>query len=117
MALSRGDAAQAGRHYREALTHSYRHGSKIDLVSCLVPLAAVAALEGQPVRAVTLWAAAVTVVASVASSDDRVHVDAARGQLTEREVADSEAAGRAMTLDQAVQYALQGGTADESPAE
>jgi non-specific serine/threonine protein kinase len=134
MALSQGDAAQAGRHYREALTHSYRHGSKIDIGSCLGPLAAVAALEGQPVRAVTLWSAAVAFDASVAASDDlwattvrintsvaasddRERVDAARGQLDAREAAAAEAAGRAMTLDQAVQYALQYGEADEPPTQ
>jgi non-specific serine/threonine protein kinase len=107
MALSWGDAAQAGKYLREALTLFYRHGIKGGSGSHLGALAAVAALEGQPARAVTLWVAAVTINPAIAASDDRVHVDAARGQLTEREVADAEAAGRAMTLDQAVQYALE----------
>ena len=73
----------------------------------------VAAAEGQATRAVTLWSAAVTVDASIASWEYREHIDAARGWLDAREVASAEAAGRTMTLEQAVAYVLQEAEAGE----
>jgi predicted ATPase/transcriptional regulator with XRE-family HTH domain len=116
-ALRTGDVAQARRHLREGLQVAYRDGSWATVAGCLGLLAAVAALEGQLARAVTLWAAAVTINAGVAASDERERVDAARGQLDAREAAAAEAAGHAMTLSQAVAYALQGSEADEPLAE
>jgi hypothetical protein len=92
---------------------AYRDGTRGVFAGYLVALAALAALEGQPARVVTLWAAAVTFNPAIAASDDRVHVDAARGQLDAREAAAAEAAGHAMTLEQAAAYALQDGGADE----
>ncbi len=117
-ALVQGDLATARQHLRESLRVSYRDGAWGMVIGCVVSLAALAATEGQNFRAITLGAAAGAVrvpndLADRARPPGDFHsrvnaarVYAAREQLDPQALAAAEAAGRAMSLDQAVEYAL-----------
>ncbi len=117
-ALVQGDLATARQHLRESLRESYRDGAWGMVIGCVVSLAALAATEGQNFRAITLGAAAGAVRApndpanrarppgDFHSRVNAARVYVARGQLDPQALAAAEAAGRAMSLDQAVEYAL-----------
>ena len=109
-ALERGDASEATRLYRESLEIGLQLKDDMQLVYCLAGLAAVGTQRGRLDQAARLWG---SVIAFEQTSGTPLH-DAERqryervlGEL-ERESGTSAdfAEGKAMTLDEAVEYAL-----------
>jgi predicted ATPase len=115
IALFRGDVGQARARFGESLRLFSENGNKQRSVWCLGGLAALEATAGDAVRAVTLWAAAEAVHAAIGSprpalrvEDYRQRVEAARAKIDGRTWFAAAAAGRAMSFEQAVTYALEG---------
>jgi hypothetical protein len=95
---------------------SARVGDKPTVVECLHALAGVCAAAGDTQRAATLSGAAeglLEVVHAPLSATERAVRDRftapAMAQLGAETIAAARAVGRAMSLDQAVEYALEGG--------
>ena len=116
LAQARGNHAEAARLFGEALGLSVEMGDIGNTAYCLEGLAGVAAAEGELVRAARLWGAAEALLATgeaavYAHTPDRSQyehaVSAARQRLDERRWEEAWAAGRAMTVDQAIAYALE----------
>jgi non-specific serine/threonine protein kinase len=113
VALSRDDAERAAPMLAESLTLAHRLGNVIDSALCLFGLAAVAGMRGQPERAARLAGAFegllerhnLTPGATIRAYHEP-HLAAARACLTPDAWAAAEAAGRAMTLDEAMRAAL-----------
>jgi tetratricopeptide (TPR) repeat protein len=108
-----GDVAEAVRHYREALGMSRDMRDRWDSIACLEGLAAATEAQGQAERAVRLWSTATArreAIGAPLPPADRPQYEAAleRLQATLREAAFAAAwtEGRAMTLEQAIAYAL-----------
>jgi tetratricopeptide (TPR) repeat protein len=115
IALLQGDTAQAKPLFEEGLLLFRENGNKQRSTWCLTGLAAVAAMDGQTGRAITLWAAAEAIRASIGNPRPALRhkeycewVNAVRPRLDERVLHAAAAAGRAMTLDQAVDCVLMG---------
>jgi len=112
LALLKGDLALARQHLLESLGLCHTAGLTQCVVTCLDSLAALAATEGQATRAVTLWTAAEAIRRSIVvpphlrQRDFQARVDAARAQLDRQAQTAAEAAGQAMSLDQAVAAGL-----------
>jgi non-specific serine/threonine protein kinase len=103
--------------YRECLALHHVAGNKVGIVDCLEGLAALARLQGQPERAARLWGATEALRAAVGaalhaadSADHERNVAALHGELEPAVLSTAWAAGRAMTIDQAVAYAGDNGT-------
>jgi hypothetical protein len=118
LALREGDGARASGLFGEALPEFQRTGEKLYLSRCLEGMAGVALLGGEAGRAARLFGAAEalreTIGAVVGPSDRREYdrmVTAARTALGEEALTARWTEGRAMTLEQAVAYAL-----DEPPS-
>jgi predicted ATPase/class 3 adenylate cyclase len=109
-ALERRDAREAARFYRESLEIGLQLKDDMQLVYCLAGLAAVGAQRGRLDQAARLWG---SVIAFEQASGTPLH-DAERHRyervLGELERGSSTSAdfaeGQAMTLDEAVEYAL-----------
>jgi predicted ATPase/class 3 adenylate cyclase len=115
VALAAGDAATARARLTEALTVLRDAGYVWDIPQRLQELARVAAAQGQPERAARLWGAAAAqhqaLFGRPLSADwgqALAQATAAlRAQLGDTTFAAAWAAGQAMTLEQAVAYALE----------
>jgi predicted ATPase len=113
VACYEGDYASGWAHYIESLAGYQEIGNREGIAHNLVALGGLAAMQAQPVRAARLWGAAEEL-----HDRDRVHLDrlerrdhnaavaAARAQLDESTFSAAWAAGRTMTLEQAIAYAL-----------
>jgi predicted ATPase/DNA-binding SARP family transcriptional activator len=113
-AILSGDQARAQSLFERSLVLARQIGPVWLRTQCLGGFAALSAVRGQADRAVRLWAAAEALTAACGS-----YVDAADRRLYERTVANvrdrlepealeaARAGGRAMTLEQAIEYALQ----------
>jgi len=117
VARARGDRLAAVQQLMASL-QGYREywGNQWQFASCLEELAGLAATMQLPVRAARLFGAAEALRESVCVPLPRVHradyerdVAAARTQLDEATFAVAWAAGQAMTLEQAIAYALSEG--------
>ncbi len=115
IALFQDNVEQAWQHYQEGLIILFREGARQRAVWYLAGLAALAATDRQAARAATPWAAAEAIRVPVGRPQLPIRhdaylarVSAARAQLDERALAAAEAAGRAMSFDQVVEYALAG---------
>jgi predicted ATPase len=114
MAEAQGDHRRAAALFEESL-HLYRElGYRPGVAACLAGLAGIAPTE-QPERAARLLGAAQALMDTtdvVIGPDDRVDVEhdlpTVRAQLGETSFAAAWAEGRAMTLEQAITYALKG---------
>jgi len=113
MARIQGDYDRASGLLREALTLIQESGNQMIIASCLVAIGEVAGGKGQPERAVRLYGAAERlreVVGVAIEPTDRAdydrNVDSARDMLGEKAFEVARADGRAMTQEQAVEYAL-----------
>jgi predicted ATPase len=123
-AQAQGDYARATALYDEGLMLSDELGDRAGAAYCLEGLAGVAGARGEPERAARLLGAAEALLETVGmprypyvpdrASHQRV-VAAARARLSEPAFATVWAEGRAMTLDQAIAYALSDGP-DENDA-
>jgi predicted ATPase/class 3 adenylate cyclase len=113
VARTQGDAAQAREYYVESLTLFGDLRDKELIPECLEGIAGLASEAGQPVQAARLFGAAESLRESAGVPLPPVHrtayerdLAAARTQLDEATFAVVWAEGRAMTLEQAIAYAL-----------
>ena len=115
VAQAEGDHERAKGLFGEGLKLSAVSGEKSNVAYCLQGLAASAASEGRQVRAARLWGAAeallekIDATAYIYAPDRSVYQDqvsAARAQLDEEAWEAVWAKGRAMALEQAVEYGL-----------
>jgi predicted ATPase/DNA-binding CsgD family transcriptional regulator len=125
--------AQAEREYEQAqdlfeegLKLSAELGNEADIAHCLEGLASIAGAEGSMVRAARLWGAEEALLEKMEAAvytyvpDRSLHrsrVAAARARLGEEAFAAAWAEGRAMTPEQAIEYALDRLTTPESAPE
>lgn len=124
VALRRGDAAAALVHFSECLDLCRRVRTPGVIAECLEGLARTAALRKEPERAAVLFAAADASFERLRSqlpvwSDQAEHercLSGVRAALSRGAFAAAETRGRAMTLDEAVAYALAQGGASQTGA-
>ena len=108
-----GQHERALRLYAESLILSRRVGIKLAIQGCFYGMASVNALQGQPERAVRLFAAAEVLRSGISyalPAPDRDEyagtVSAIRATMSDVAFTTAWAEGRAMTLEQAIGYAL-----------
>lgn len=118
MALRQGQPAQAAELCRESLALNLEVGDRRAVAACLAGLAGVAQAQAQPLRALRLCGAVSALLDSIATPlmpadqrDYESNVAALRAEISAADLADVWADGRAMTMEQAVAYALQDGAA------
>ncbi len=110
--LAQGQTAEAARLYADSLARCHANGDVYCVAESLAGLGGVAAAQGEPLRAATLYGAALALHDAHGLPvwpPDRAEYDhqvtPARARLDPAAFAEAEAAGRAMTLDDAVGYA------------
>ncbi len=117
VARAESDHERAAELLREGLALSVEIGEENNVAYCLEELAAIAADKNELQRAARLWGAAeailenTEVLASPHVPDRSLHqrqVADARARLEAEAWQEAWAQGRAMTLEQAVEYALEG---------
>jgi non-specific serine/threonine protein kinase len=113
LAFGRGDVAQAMSLYRESLAQAHAHGNARNVAYALPGLAGVAAAWGQPERAARLLGATeaqIEVLGITVFPSDRMVfgrvLAATRAGLPDDALAAAWAAGRALSLDEAVAEAM-----------
>jgi predicted ATPase/DNA-binding XRE family transcriptional regulator len=113
IALSQVDAARAKANLVESLTLFRRLGDRMGMSWCLAAFAGAAALDEEPERGVRLWGAGEGLRQKIgcrtapASRLNRERTVAMlREQLGDARFDSEQRLGRAMTLDQAIEYAL-----------
>ena len=113
IALFQGDLQQSRQRFRESLRLFSENGNRQRAVWCLGGLAAVAAADDLAMQAMTIWTAAQAIHTAIGSpcpalriDDYRTRVDAVHDRLDPGELAAAVSAGRSMTFEQAVAYAL-----------
>lgn len=116
VALHEGDYKRAERLFKEGLESAKQLVYKLGIAGCLAGLAGVAALAGEYARGVRLLGATQSLLGSLRSSlatPDRIQydrtVEATCAALKPTAFTEALAEGGAMTLDQAIEYALGGG--------
>ena len=120
--FQRGDHDQAAALFEESLTLLRRSGDKLYVSRSLECLAAVDAVRGDRSRAVRLFGAGEALREAMGASvllhlgDYDGAVAAARDHLSEEAFAAAWAEGRAMTLEEAVDYALEEPPQEEQDA-
>jgi tetratricopeptide (TPR) repeat protein len=115
LALYEGDRDAAAFHFREALEGMRDHALKAIQTEVLHGLAAVAAIDGDPELAFRLWQAAEAqrqAIGRVLSPPEQFieerYLDRAANELADEVRERARAEGNSMTLDEAVDLALQG---------
>ena len=113
VAAAQSDAERAAALYREGLSLYQQVGDKPGVAECLKELAKVMEMLGQPVRAARLFGAAEALREAIKGfllPDERAGYERSiaevRARLDEATFAAAWAEGRAMTLEQAVIFAL-----------
>jgi DNA-binding CsgD family transcriptional regulator len=121
--LRQGDGTRAAAVYKEGLALAAEVGSKTIVAGCLEGLAAVVLIQGQPARAVRLRGAAEAlregigaVLWPVERSYFAPHTAAAIAELGEAAWEAALVEGRAMTQQEAIDYALKPPAPDEEPS-
>jgi non-specific serine/threonine protein kinase len=118
LSLRRGDVTRAAALYAESLALRWADGDKLSVASCLRGLALVAAATKNDIRAARLWGASDAlseVMGTMPSRQQERAQDAianARRGLGEERFAAAWAAGRSLSLAEAVTEALQTTPAD-----
>jgi tetratricopeptide (TPR) repeat protein len=114
LAHRQGNVAGARQLYIESLRISREIGARQSIAIALAGLGAVTCSARQPVNGVRLLGAAQALLEAMGAVEDPVNraeyehgVAAARAQLDEEAFATGWAEGRAMSMDQAIEYALQ----------
>jgi predicted ATPase/DNA-binding CsgD family transcriptional regulator len=116
LAQSEGKDERTRNLFEEGLRLSAELGNEADVAHCLKGLASMYGAEGKLVRAARLWGAEEALLEKLEDSvytyvpDRALHrsqVAAARSQLDEAAWAAAWTEGRMMSLDQAVEYALE----------
>jgi predicted ATPase/class 3 adenylate cyclase len=123
VAQSQGNVQQATEFYQESLARFRDEGDKGGVAACLEGMAWVAGTQGNAARVVRLFGAAATIRAAMDNPpypeeqrDYERQLDAARAQLGEEVYAAAWAAGRELTLEQAIAEAL-GGNVGEAESQ
>lgn len=113
LARHQGDYARAASLRKESLRLAWEAGSPVEVSFALEQLAMIAMAQREPERAVTLWGATEALRESTSRPMVRTYqaeydpaVAEARTLLEEDRFASAWAEGRAMTIEQAVRYAL-----------
>ena len=110
LALFQGDIATAADQFRAALRLNQQLGYQVDIAEDLQELAVVAARQGQTTRATRLWSAGEGLYHSIGVSlptNDPLCVEATRTWLNAAvRTSGAWAEGRAMSVEQAIAYAL-----------
>ena len=117
VAYAQGDYERAMAFYDEALALWREVGTKVNLAESLENFALIAAMTGEPERAARLLGAAEALRVQIGvpvppnDRDDSYgpSVAAARAQMTEADFEAAWEAGRALSLDDAIAYALERG--------
>jgi predicted ATPase/class 3 adenylate cyclase len=116
ISLQQGDILLARNFFKESIEVSKQVGSKIGLVYALEGLASLATGEGQFKQAVQIFAfadSAREMIGDTRPANEQANVDrdlaTIHAQLDEAAFAAAQAAGRAMSMEQAIEYALQVG--------
>ena len=114
--LDQGDYEQALLLYRESLALYQKMGVKRDIAKCLERFAEVAGAKGQLKQAARLYGAAEALREAIGSpippssrDDYDRSVTAVRAELGEEAIETAWAEGRAMSMEQAISYALEEG--------
>lgn len=122
--LGWGDPERAAILFEERLRLVSKLRDKVGIAYCLLGLAGAAGLEGQPERAARLWGAAEILREEVGlplSPLGRAHYDyerylsIARSQLDEEAWTAAWAEGKAMTQEEAIEYALAAEQPEKEP--
>jgi predicted ATPase/DNA-binding XRE family transcriptional regulator len=119
-ALGLGHIAESARWLAQGLALSKTVGAQSGIAWCLAGLGSVAVLAGEPERAARLWGAAGQLrqvigcrpAPATRATYERA-MTVARAQLGEEAFAAAWAAGQAMTVEQAIAYALEASASDE----
>jgi predicted ATPase/DNA-binding SARP family transcriptional activator/DNA-binding CsgD family transcriptional regulator len=113
-ALLRKDFEQAETLFQESLALNRELGRKPYSASCLEDLACVASARGEAMRAAQLWGAAETLHQAtgypqdpIAQAEMEPYLASARSQIHETVWAKAWEEGQAMTLEEAISYALE----------
>jgi non-specific serine/threonine protein kinase len=108
-----GNHEQAAVYLKESLALCVKLGGKRGIAECLEGLAGIACAQRQAARAVRLFGAADALRTAMSSplspvdlAEHECILTEARAELGEKEFASAWIAGRAMTLEQGVEYAL-----------
>jgi ATP/maltotriose-dependent transcriptional regulator MalT len=114
IAHEHGDAKRAGALYREALSRAWEHHDRLCVRMALPGLAALATLEGDPLRALRLAGAASALEKDaglwafppIRERHER-WLEAARRAVDRRHQDEAWAEGAALTIDEVIRYALE----------
>jgi DNA-binding CsgD family transcriptional regulator/tetratricopeptide (TPR) repeat protein len=114
VALGQGNYEAARVFFTDSLQQQLERGNRAGVAEGLAGLAALAGVQAVPERAAQLFGAATAIRETIAAPmwpaerfEVERHEAALRAQLDEPTFARLQAAGRALTLEQAVAYALQ----------
>jgi predicted ATPase len=114
VALLRGDSERARALYAESMRSHREVGFKVDAPENLLGLACVAAAQGESERAARLFGASEALPEAMGAPLEpgeralqEPYLAAARSQLDETSWQEAWAEGRAMTLEEAIAYALE----------
>jgi tetratricopeptide (TPR) repeat protein len=119
LAQAQGDEMGAARQFAESLVlvREFRGGNKRDIAYCLDGLAGITAVQGQLARAARLFGAAGALRESAGIVVPPIHrgayerdVARLRAKMDEASFAAAWDAGRAMTMEQVIAYALEDST-------
>ncbi len=123
VALDNEDYARAARLYNESLAFCRELGDRQGIAVCLEGLAGVVGGQGQIARAARLFGAAAALRQEIGSLLQPAYlpkyeqqIDALRSKLDETQWSSAWTGGQAMTLEQAIAYALEAGPHDLLPA-
>lgn len=108
--LKQGDQEQARQHLTEAIHLLQPRGPSRFIAECFESLAQLAVTEGQAQRSTRLFGFASRlriILGTPAIADDHNLLDATRSALSEQEWETAWATGQAMSLDEAINFALQ----------
>jgi len=110
--LLSGDIERAGILFKESLAAHQAELNKAGMVDCLIGLGAAAVIDGLPAAGVRLLTAAAAIRAQRAGSvwpakrmEVDQYLDMARTRLSQAEYQSEQAAGHALSLEQAVNFA------------
>jgi predicted ATPase/DNA-binding SARP family transcriptional activator len=114
IAAGQGAYAEAHRFYQKNLTMMQELGDKLGIAECLETLADLARLQKEAERSSRLFGAAEALrermgatLAPAECAEYERNVAAARAALGDAAFGEAQAKGRAMTLEQAIKYALE----------
>ena len=114
MAIFQGDFSQARRRFRECLAARQATDDRAGIAGCLAGFAGIAVGENDPARAARLLGAAARLREASGTREGAVdraehgrYAAAARAALGKSEFAAAYAAGRAMSIEEAISFALE----------